>query len=146
MKRSFEQTIDTVSLDEVLDAGFDAKALERAKGIVESFEKFIADHRDEITALQVLYGQPYRRRLTFAEIKALAHLIEKPPLGVTTERLWLAYQALNQSKVRGGGGRQLTDIVSIIRFALHHDEMLTPFTDLVNERFNRWLETQQAAG
>jgi len=146
LKRSFEQTIDAVSLDEVLDAGFDAKALDRAKGIVESFERFIAEHHDEITALQVLYSQPYRRRLTFAEIKALAQTIERPPLGVTTERLWLAYQALNQSKMHGGGGRQLTDIVSIIRYALHHDEVLTPFADVVHERFDRWLETQHAAG
>jgi type I restriction enzyme R subunit len=146
LKRSFEQTIDAVSLDEVLDAGFDAKALDRAKGIVESFERFIAEHRDEITALQVLYSQPYRRRLTFAEIKALAHAIEKPPLGVTTQRLWLAYQALNQPKVRGGGGRQFTDIVSVIRYALHHDDVLTPFADVVHERFDRWLGTQNSAG
>ena len=146
LRRSFEQTIDTVSQDSVLDAGFDAKALERAKGVVETFEKFIAEHRDEIAALQVLYSQPYRRRLSFAEIKALAHAIEKPPLGVTTERLWLAYQALNQSKVRGGGGRQFTDIVSVIRYALHQDDVLTPFADVVHDRFDRWLETQLAAG
>ncbi len=140
------QTIDTVSLDEVLDAGFDAKALERAKGIVESFEKFIADHRDEIMALQVLYSQPYRRRLSFKDIKELAQAIERPPLGVTTERLWLAYQALNQSKVHGSGGRQLTDIVSVIRFALHQDGVLTPFADVVHERFDGWLAAQQVAG
>lgn len=140
------QTIDVVSQDEVLDAGFDAKSLDRAKGIVESFEKFIAEHHDAITALQVLYSQPYRRRLTFNEIKELAKAIEKPPLGLTTERLWQAYQALEKSKVRGDGGRQLTDIVSVIRFALHQDNTLTPFADVVHDRFDRWLESQQAGG
>ncbi|MCA9178509.1 MAG: DEAD/DEAH box helicase family protein, partial [Planctomycetales bacterium] len=118
IKKSFEQTIDTVSLDELIDAGFDAKAKERAKQAVESFEKFIDEHHDEITALQVLYSQPYRRRLTFTEIRELSEAIAKPPLQLTPERLWRAYETLEKSKVRGSGGKQLADIVSLVRHAL----------------------------
>ena len=54
-----EQTIDHVSQDKVIEAGFSADALEKAKGVVQSFEKFIQDHKDEITALQVLYSRPF---------------------------------------------------------------------------------------
>ena len=58
LKKRDEQTIDNVSQDKVIEAGFSADALERAKGIVQSFEKFIQDHKDEITALQILYSLP----------------------------------------------------------------------------------------
>ena len=146
IKQSFEQAIDTVSDDELLEAGFSAKSLERAKSVVASFEKFIAEHKDEITALQVLYSQPYRRRLKFADIKELAAAIAKPPLGLTTETLWRAYQALEKSKVHGSGGKQLTDIVSVVRYALHQDQTLAPFAESVSERFTRWVATQQAQG
>ena len=146
IKQSFEQAIDTVSDDELLEAGFSAKSLERAKSVVASFEKFIAEHKDEITALQVLYSQPYRRRLKFADVRELAAAIAKPPLGLTTETLWRAYQALEKSKVHGGGGKQLTDIVAVVRFALHQDQTLAPFAESVNKRFTRWLAAQQAQG
>ncbi len=146
IKQSFEQTIDTVSQDELLDAGFDAKAQDRAKQTVESFEKFIEDNHDEITALQVLYSQPYRRRLTFSEIKELADAIKKPPLGLTPERLWRAYETLEKSKVTGSGGKQLTDIVSLVRHALDHDQTLTPFGEVVEQRFADWLREQETQG
>ena len=58
LKKRDEQTIDNVSQDKVIEAAFSADALERAKGIVQSFEKFIQDHKDEITALQILYNRP----------------------------------------------------------------------------------------
>ena len=61
LKKRDEQTIDNVSQDKVIEAAFSADALERAKGIVQSFEKFIQDHKDEITALQILYNLPARR-------------------------------------------------------------------------------------
>ena len=53
--RSYEQTIDTVSADTLIEAGFtDAEAVT----LVQSFQEFIKDNRDEITALQVLYRTP----------------------------------------------------------------------------------------
>jgi len=77
--KTTEQTIDVVSKDEVLVSGFSTEALENAKKTVTSFEQFIKDHKDEITALQILYSRPYKQRLSYEEIKALAQLIEKPP-------------------------------------------------------------------
>ncbi|MBI5865843.1 MAG: DEAD/DEAH box helicase family protein [Planctomycetes bacterium] len=146
IKRSFEQTIDTVSQDEILEAGFSAAARDKAQSKLADFRKWLDDNKDRITALQVLYSVPYQRRLTYAEIKELAEAISKPPLGLTTSRLWQAYQALEQSKVRGGGGQQLTDIISVVRFALQQDAELRPFAEGVSERFARWMAAQQAAG
>ncbi len=141
--QSYEQTIDTVSEDQVLDTGF---SLEQAGSMVQSFQDYLAEHRDEITALQVLYARPYRRRLRYADIKALSNALQAPPRSWTTDRLWQAYQRLDQSRVRGSGQRQLADIVSLVRFAIHEADELTPFADQVNKRFRGWLDMQEIAG
>ena len=145
LKKSKEQTIDTVSVDEVLDAGFSAAAKERAQTLVTTFEAFIKEHKDEITALQVLYSKPHGRRLTFEDIKALAEKIETPPRQWTPERLWQAYETLFATRVRGAPARMLTNLVSLVRFALTHDE-LVPFPDVVDERFEAWMTQQERKG
>jgi type I restriction enzyme R subunit len=142
-----DQVIDTVSADEVMEAGFDAEALEKARGLVHSFEHFIVEHKDEITALQILYSRPYRQRLTDRDVKALAEMIEKPPYLWRIDRLWDAYAALEQTKVKGrGAGRIWTDIVSLVRFALHQEDLLEPFAEHVHERFVAWLAKQESQG
>jgi len=65
IKKKNELTIDHVSQDQVIEAGFSADALARARTIVQSFEQFITQHKDGITALQVLYSKPYKQRLKF---------------------------------------------------------------------------------
>ncbi len=144
LKRAYEQTIDTVTKDQLIEAGFSSDAKDRARAIVESFEQFIRENKDEITALQILYSRPYKQRLTLKAIKELAAAIEKPPRGWTPELLWRAYEALDKSKVRASGGKVLTDIVSLVRFALHQEGELRPFRDQVNERFTEWMAKQVA--
>ncbi len=146
IRRSYEQTIDKITKDELLSAGLDPAAREKAQSMVRSFEEFIEQHKDEITVLQILYSRPYRQRLTFKEIKELAETIERPPRAWTPERLWHAYEALDRSKVRGSGGRVLTDIVSLVRFAIHQQDELYPFEDDVNARFARWIAQQESNG
>jgi len=146
LKKSYEQTIDTITKDEVLEAGFSAAARDKAQSVVQSFEKFIQEHKDEITALQILYSRPYSQRLTLKGIKELASSIEKPPRGWTPQVLWRAYETLEKSKVRGTGGKVLADIVSLVRFALHQENELRPFHDQVNERFAQWLMQQEKNG
>ncbi|HBA70795.1 MAG TPA: type III restriction endonuclease subunit R, partial [Geobacter sp.] len=147
LHRKADQIIDTVSADEVIEAGFDAEALEKARGLVQSFEQFITDNKDEITAIQILYSRPYRQRLKYDEIKSLAEMIEKPPYLWRIDRLWDAYAALETSKVKGVGSRRLwTDIVSLVRFALHQEPVLEPFEEHVHERFAVWIAKQEASG
>ena len=141
--RSYEQTLDTVSADSLIEAGFSD---DRARAIVQSFREYIEENRDEITALQVLYERPYRQRLSYADIKALADALVSPPRSWTTERLWEAYRQLDKSKVRGSGQRTLADIVSVVRYALGGVEELAPFADGVQERFRGWLAMQETAG
>ena len=80
------------------------------------------------------------------EIKDLAETIQRPPRAWTPELLWRACETLDRSKVRGAGGKLLTDIVSIVRFALHQEGELRPFCDEVDERFDKWLASQESRG
>jgi len=146
VRRSYEQTLDEFSQDQVIEAGYSQDAADRARRTVDSFRAFIEEHKDEITALQILYSRPYRQRLTFAEIKELASTIGRPPYQWTPERLWEAYETLDRSKVRGSGRRVLTDIVSLVRFALQQEEELVPYPYLVGQRFQAWLLAQENAG
>jgi type I restriction enzyme R subunit len=146
LRRSMEQTIDTVSQDEVLEAGYDASAKERAKALVESFEAFIEEHRDEIAALEILLGSNEGRRPTHDDIRQLAEAIQAPPRQWTTEELWQAYETLDASCVRGRPERVLTNLVSLVRFATHRDDVLAPFPERVRERFEAWIAEQEARG
>jgi len=147
IKKKNELTIDHVSQDQVIEAGFSADALARARTIVQSFEQFITQHKNEITALQVLYSKPYKQRLKFEDIKDLANAIEKPPYLWNESQLWQAYAALEKSKVKGASSKRiLTDLVSLVRFATHQDNELVPFPERVNANFNVWLGEQENRG
>jgi type I restriction enzyme R subunit len=147
IKQRNEQIIDTVSQDRVIAAGFDAGATERAQKTVESFREFIEVNKDELTALQIIYNMPYaRRQLTYAEIRELADAIQKPPYRLTPDALWQAYAQLEQSKVRGAGAQKLlTNLVSLVRFAIGANEVLEPFSVMVDRRFDEWLARQPRA-
>jgi len=147
LKRELEQVIDEVSVDELLEAGASEEAREKARALVIDFEQYIAANRDEIDALQFFYAQPYGKRLSFHDIKALAEAIKAPPRSWTPERLWRAYELLERDKVRGASGqRLLTDMVSLLRFATHKDMELVPYGVQVRERFETWLAQQGNRG
>src|SRR6266851_2172005 len=146
LKKSYEQTIDTVSKDKVLESGFSADATEKAKGIVQSFEQFIREHKDEITALQILYSRPFKQRLKYKDIEDLRNTIKRPPHSLEPENVWRAYEALDKSKVRASGGKVLADIVSLVCFALHQEGELAPYRDKINQRFADWLSKQESNG
>ena len=147
LQKKTEQTIDHVSQDQVLAAGFDADALEKAKGVVDSFKDFIEANKDEITALQILYNRPYKAPLSAEQLQSLADAIRKPPHHLSEDRLWQAYAAIGKDKVRGAGAKHiLTDLVSLVRFALDQDNELVPFAERVNTNFKAWLAQQANAG
>jgi len=148
IKQRNEQIIDTVSKDNVIDAGWDIKAKEKAQSVVKTFKQFIEDNKDELTALQFIYSKPYgTRHLTYQEIKELAEAIRKPPYSITPEQVWQAYEQLEKSRVKKAGAQKLlTDIISLIRFTLGEETILEPFPETVNRRFADWLLRQKEDG
>ncbi len=147
LKRQQEQTIDTVSQDNVTFAGFDQGAEAWAEQRVESFKQFIAENRDELTAIQILYSKPYgQRHLTYQQVEQLAEAIKKPPYRLTTAELWRAYEQLDQLKVKGAGpDKLLTDIISLVRFAIDDTATLEPYKETVDQRFQEWLNNQEGS-
>jgi len=148
-KRAYEQIIDEISLDELIEAGPSVDGTEKARAIVASFEEFLETHKDEITALQFFYSRPYDKRLTYDDIKTLHEAIQKPPRLLTPQKLWAAYKTLEANKVRGASAqRRLTDIVNLVRFAIKDPnvEELVPFADDVQVRFEQWMATQELRG
>lgn len=149
LKRQFDQIIDEVSKDELLaeKTGLSADAKDKARSLVTSFETFLQEHKDEISALQFFFSVPHRDRLHFSDIKDLAKTITAPPRSWTPDKLWRAYELLDKDKVRGASGKRLlTDIVSLVRFALRQDGELTPHADRVKERFENWMAQQTNTG
>ena len=140
-RREREQLIDHVNLDQITFSGYSAEAEAAAHTAIENFKTYIAAHQHDIEALSFIYQQPYRRRaMTFAMVEQLHELLSRRPLMLTTERLWSAYERVQQSQVKGAGVlRQLTDLIALVRFALGFDAELRPFADAVNARFQAWI-------
>jgi len=148
IKMRSEQVIDVTSQDTVLEAGFNAEATEKAKQLVGSFQLFLEENKDQITALELIFQQPTsQQHLTFIQIKELAKEMTQPPNAFTTEQLWRAYAQLEKDRVRGvNEKRVLTDLVTLVRHALMLDDELTPYPDVVTQRYHQWLEDHERSG
>jgi type I restriction enzyme R subunit len=150
IKQKADLVIDTVTQDSLLHAGF-AEGSDRAQALVQSFEAFITQHKDEITALQILYNRRYaveqrRAPLQFAQLKELANALHAPPHLIDESALWQAYAAIKKDRVRGTTQRRLlTDLVSLVRFAMSQDNELLPYPERVQTNFKAWLAQHQQA-
>jgi len=146
LKRSHEQVIDEVSRDELIEAGFSATALEKARALITSFRDFIESHKDELEAIQILYSRPYQAGLRYGQVKDLATALKTPPLGATPDRVWKAYEAAEPGAVQGKGGSSLVDLIALVRHALDPREPIIPFARTVEERYQSWLADQGQVG
>jgi len=146
VRKAHEQKIDTLNPDEVLSAGWDKNNKEQANETVNAFKEWIETHKDEITALQIFFSQPYRRReLTFKMIKDLVEKIvaEKPALAPL--KVWRAYERLED--VAGQPKNELVALVSLIRRLTGIDTTLTSYDKTVDRNFADWVwKKQQGAG
>jgi type I restriction enzyme R subunit len=146
LRRTHEQVIDEVTQDELIQAGFDAQALAKAQALIASFRDFIDQHKDELEAIQILYSRPHREGLRFRHVKELAAALKSPPLGATPERVWQAFEAAEPQAVTATGGRDLVDLIALVRHALDPREPLVPYSRTVQERYEQWLAEQAGQG
>lgn len=148
VKKSYEQIIDILSQDRLLEAGPAEAVRERALRMVQTFEQFLQEHKDEIEVLQILYSKPYAVGLSLKDVKSLADMIEKPIDGsprATRDQLWHAYERLDAAHVRGRT-EVAADLVNLVRFALHQRDELMPRRAEVEGRFTDWLQQQKNSG
>jgi len=97
LQTASEQIIDELTVDELLYAGHDDRALERARELTDGFRAFVDRNKDEIEALRVLYSRPYRAGLRFKDIKELAAALALPPLATTPEDVWQAFTVVEST-------------------------------------------------
>ena len=137
--------IDGITIDEVTEAGYDKTNPEE---IIKDFKKFIKDNKDKLTALQILYNQPFgKQQLTYDAIYELVNAMVAGPMPLVIADVWQAYKRLDAARVRGAPVEdQLTEIVSLVRFAIGQVEFLEPFGKVVKQRFNLWLGREKKAG
>ena len=53
--------------------------------------------------------------------------IGKPPYRLSPDLLWSAYERLEKSRVRGSPKHMLTDLISLIRFAMGKERAFDTF-------------------
>ncbi|AWR87051.1 type III restriction protein res subunit [Meiothermus taiwanensis WR-220] len=77
-----------------------------------------------------------RRHLTFREVKELAEVLARAHPLFTPEHFRQLYERLQPEKVRRSQPeRVLTDLISLVRFALEQEAELRPFPKTLEERF-----------
>ncbi len=145
LRASHDQVTDDLIVDVLLDA-YGVVDPDAARSVVESWTRYLLDNRDEIAALNVLYSSPPGRRTTFAELRELADRIQRPPHNWTPDLLWRAYENVEVGRVTHADRTQVTDLVSLVRFAVGTDDALVPYADKVQERYASWLLQQEQAG
>lgn len=142
VRKAHEQKIDLLNPDELVNVGWDKDNKDKANETVTAFKEWIESHKDEIVALQIFYGQPYRRReLTFAMIKDLVEkiILDKPTLAPMS--VWRAYEQLEN--ISGQPKNEMVALVSLIRKVAGIDTALTPYDKTVDKNFADWVWKKQ---
>ena len=143
VRKAHEQKIDMSNPDEVITADWDKANKEKAEKLVTDFTEWMFRHKDELTALQIFYNQPFRRReLTFKMIQELLEILvtDKPTL--TPINVWRAFETLE--KTTGKPLKDLTALVSLIRRVSGIDKTLTSYDKTVDKNFQEWVFKKQA--
>ena len=144
IRQQNEQTIDRHTIDDVLYSGFDAAAVDKARAKVQDFRAWIEEHKDELTALQVLYAGTRPLNLSLKDLRDLKDALVRPPISATPVQLWRAFEAVEADKVEGQGGFQLADLVNLVRHALIPSGRLAPYRKELHERYQAWLRARDA--
>jgi type I restriction enzyme, R subunit len=153
IRQQNEQVIDRHTIDDLLYAGFDASAVEKARKKVRDFRTWIAAHKDEVIALQVLYAGTRPLRLSLKDLRQLKDALARPPLSTTPIQLWRAFEGtevLGIAESQPGrqiGGAQLADLVQLVRHAIEPESApLESYGEQVRRNFDRWKTEKEKAG
>lgn len=143
VRKKYDQFIDHINPDEITAMGWVADSTAAAESLVHDFTQWIEEHKTEITALQIFYAQPYRRReLSYTLIKDLAEAIKTNKPMLAPLAIWKAYEQLE--KVSGQPKNELVALVALVRKVSGIDATLTAFDKTVDKNFQDWIFKKQA--
>lgn len=142
VRKKYDQIIDTLNIDAIVNSGWVKDQQAEAEKLVADFKLWIEENKDEITALQIFYDQPFRRReLTFKMLKELSEQIIRTKPTLAPLRIWKAYEQLES--VAGQPKNELIALVSLIRRVAGIDNTLTTFDKTVDKNFADWVWKKQ---
>jgi len=143
VRKKYDQVIDTINIDEITNIGWVKDQEKAAELTISNFTAWIEAHKEEITALQIFYGQPFRRReLTYSMIKDLFEKIKTEQPLLAPAHVWRAYEKLKQAN--GSAKNELIALVSLIRKVSGIDAQLTGYDKTVDKNFQDWVFKKQA--
>ncbi|MEO7311594.1 MAG: DEAD/DEAH box helicase family protein [Chitinophagaceae bacterium] len=143
VRKKYDQTIDTINQDEIQNIGWVKDQEAAAELTISNFTAWIEAHKDEITALQIFYGQPYQRReLTYKMIKDLYEKITTEQPLLAPSHVWRAYEQMKEAT--GSPKNELIALVSLIRKITGADTILTGYDKTVDKNFQTWVFKKQA--
>lgn len=143
VRKKYDQVIDHINVDEITAQGWVKDNVAAAETLVHDFTAWIEEHKTEITALQIFYGQPYQRRtLTYNTIKDLVEAVKAARPTLAPLAVWRAYEQLE--KVNGQPKNELMAIVALVRKVSGLDKTLTSYDNTVDNNFKNWLFKKQA--
>lgn len=143
VRRKYDQIIDTVNPDRISEIGWVKDQVASSEKAIADFETWMREHKDEITALQIFYDQPYRRReLTYSMIREVFDKLSTSAPHLGPFQIWRAYEQIG--KVNGSAKSELIALVSLIRKVSGIDNALTPYDKTVDLNFQNWVFRKQA--
>lgn len=143
VRRAHEQTIDITNPDTLLNKGWATDSKEKAENLVADFKTWIAQHQDEITALQIFYTQPYRRReLNYKMIQEVLEKLKLERPLLAPMQVWRAYEQLE--KATGSPKSELIALVSLLRRISGVDSTLIDYSNKVDLNFRDWILKKNA--
>ncbi|MBD5200382.1 MAG: DEAD/DEAH box helicase family protein [Bacteroidales bacterium] len=129
--------------DTLIEKGF---SQEEAVSTTKAFEEYIETHRDEIEALRIIYnntGEP----LTYTILKDLERKLREVNHKFNVSQLWNNYSILNPKAVHKFTTKDekdaLTNIIQVIRYAMHLIPELRSLPSMAAQRFELWCGQAQ---
>ncbi len=124
--------------DELISKGF---SIEEATATTAAFEQYIADHKDEIETLRIIYnnqGEP----LTYSMLKELDTQLRYVNAKFNPALLWNTYAIVRPSEVVKFTSKDekeaLTNIIQLVRFAFKYIPKLESLKGEAAKYFNLW--------
>lgn len=143
VRKVHEQKIDNINIDEVITQAWDEKNKEKAGELVKDFKSWMEEHKDEITALQIFYNQPYNmRNITYSMLKEVLDILKNDKPLLAPLNVWRAYEHLNELKENPKS--ELIALVTLIRNVSGIDKTVTPFDKTVDANFKNWIFKKNA--
>ena len=144
VRKTYEQIIDIVNIDEVINKGWDKDSKLKAESVIEDFTEFLEANKDEITALKIFYNQPFRRReLTFDLLKEVLDKLKSERPLLAPSYVWQAFEQIEKVK-HHSPKNELVALVSLIRRITEIDKTLTAYDKVVDKNFQDWIFKKNA--